>query len=203
MSANQYSGAAYSSAAERNRQPILNQLRILLPENCTVLEIGSGTGQHAIFFSQHLKSIQWQPSDKEDNLASLEVRLTEEGNPRILPSLKLDVMTDAWPQRTYTAAYSANTAHIMSWQAVEAMFAGIAIHLEKNARFCLYGPFNISGKYTAESNARFDRQLRLNSPEMGIRDMEAIERLANFNQMYLDREIAMPANNYILVFVRK
>ena len=203
MSANQYSGTAYSSAAERNRQPILKQLRILLPENCTVLEIGSGTGQHAVYFSRHLKSMQWQPSDMEDNLASLEVRLTEEGNPRILPSLKLDVMTDTWPQRTYTAAYSANTAHIMSWQAVEAMFAGIAIHLEKDARFCLYGPFNINGKFTAESNAIFDRQLRLNNPEMGIRDMEAIARLADFNQMYLDREIAMPANNYILVFVKK
>lgn len=203
MNKDQYSGAVYSSAAERNRQPILDQLRILLPENCTVLEIGSGTGQHAVFFSRHLKSIQWQPSDREENFASLEVRFTEEGNPRILPLLKLDVITDAWPQRTYTAAYSANTAHIMSWQAVEAMFAGIAAHLEKDARFCLYGPFNCNGQYTSESNARFDRQLRLNSPEMGIRDMEAIETLANTNQMYFDRNIAMPANNYILVFARK
>ena len=203
MSADQYSGAAYSSAAERNRQPILDQLRVLLPESCTVLEIGSGTGQHAVFFSRHMKGIQWQPTDREENLANLEACFSEEENSRILTSLKLDVITDTWPQRTYTAAYSANTAHIMSWQAVEAMFAGIATHLEKDSRFCLYGPFNINGQYTAESNARFDRQLRLNSPEMGIRDIEAIETLANSNQMYLDRKIAMPANNYILVFVRK
>ena len=91
----------------------------------------------------------------------------------------------------------------MSWQAVEAMFAGVAAHLEKDARFCLYGPFNIDGKYTAESNARFDMQLRLNDPEMGVRDKEAIETLANKHEMYLDRKIAMPANNFILVFVRK
>lgn len=199
----QYPGAKYSSAADRNGQPILDQLRILLPENCTVLEIGSGTGQHAVFFCRHLESIQWQPSDREENLASLDFRFAEEGNPRILPSLKLDVIFDAWPQRSYTAAYSANTAHIMSWRAVEAMFAGVATHLEKDARFCLYGPFNIDGKYTAESNARFDMQLRLNDPEMGVRDKEAIETLANKHEMYLDRKIAMPANNFILVFVRK
>ena len=114
MSQDQVPGVAFSSAAERNRHPILEQLRILLPENCTVLEIGSGTGQHAVFFSQHLSGVQWQPSDTEENIRRLEARFVEEGNPQILPALKLDVITGEWPQHFYTAAYSANTAHIMS-----------------------------------------------------------------------------------------
>lgn len=202
MSSGQVPGAAFSSAAERNRHPILEQLRVLLPDNCVVLEIGSGTGQHAVFFSRHLKGVQWQPSDREENLGCLEARFVEEGNPRIHPSLKLDVITDEWPQKVYTAAYSANTAHIMPWPAVEAMFRGIAACLQKDARFCLYGPFNLNGQYTSESNARFDRQLRLSNPEMGIRDMQAVEALAKAHHLCLDRKIAMPANNFLLVFVR-
>lgn len=203
MSEKIYPKAPFSSAAERNRQPILEQLQLLLPAKGTVLEIGSGTGEHATWFCHALKGLQWQPSDRAENLDGLTTRFAMENNSRILPLLKLDVLSDIWPKGTYAAAYSANTAHIMSWPAVEAMFAGVAQHLLKGAKFCLYGPFNVDGQFTSQSNASFDMQLRSRDPEMGIRDMAALESLATDGQMYLDQKIAMPANNFILVFIKK
>jgi len=192
----------YSSAAERNRQPILEQLQVLLPREGTVLEIGSGTGQHAVFFSRNLPGLLWQPSDREENLAGLEACFAAEGNENILSPLKLDVISDPWPGRTYDAAYSANTAHIMPWEAVVAMFAGVAARLAPGGRFCLYGPFNIDDKFTSESNAQFDVQLRAGDANMGIRDMKVVESLANLHHMQLEQKITMPANNFILVFKR-
>jgi cyclopropane fatty-acyl-phospholipid synthase-like methyltransferase len=190
----------YSSAANRNRQPILDQLRSLLPRRGTLLEIGSGTGQHAVFFSHNLPDITWQPTDRQENLAGLEARFSAEAEQNILPPLKLDVIHDPWPARIYDAAYSANTAHIMSWEEVIAMFAGVVKHLATGARFCLYGPFNINGCFTSESNEQFDFQLRAGNPHMGIRDMAAMVSLANDQKMQFDQKIAMPANNFLLVF---
>ena len=192
----------YSSAAERNRQPIVNQLQELFPQTGTVLEIGSGTGQHAAFFTRSLPGLKWQPSDREENLEGLGVRFLTENNERILCPLKLDVMCDPWPGRSYDAAFSANTAHIMSWEAVVAMFSGVAAHLVSGARFCLYGPFNIDNCFTSESNENFDLHLRSKDPQMGIRDMAAIEALANLHHMRFEQKLAMPANNFILVFRR-
>lgn len=191
---------SYSSAAERNRQPILDQLCGLLPESGTVLEIGSGTGQHAVFFSRALAGLHWQPSDREVNLAGLKACFSDEGNERILPLLRLDVIHDPWPGHSYEAAYSANTAHIMPWDAVVAMFAGVAAHLEQGARFFLYGPFNIDNRFTSQSNALFDARLRSEEEHMGIRDMAAIESLANLHQLRLEHQLSMPANNFLLVF---
>jgi hypothetical protein len=193
---------SFSSAAERNRQPILDQLRLLLPKQGTVLEIGSGTGQHISFFAQNLPELSWQPSDREENLAGLEARFSADNNQRVLPPLKLDVVHDPWPGRSYAAAYSANTAHIMHWEAVVAMFAGISAHLVTHARFCLYGPFNIDHCFTSESNADFDARLRGEDPNMGIRDMAMIESLARLHHMQFEHKFAMPANNFILVFKR-
>ena len=194
------SSIPFSSAAERNRQPILEVLRELLPGEGTVLEIGSGTGQHAVFFAQNLPGLTWQATDREENLAGLEARFLAEGNDRILPLLNLDVLSDPWPGRSYDAAYSANTAHIMSWEAVIAMFAGVGAHLVGGTRFCLYGPFNIDNRFTSPSNAQFDAHLREQDPQMGIRDMDAVENLANLHRMKLEQKVAMPANNFILVF---
>lgn len=191
---------SYSSAAERNSQPILDQLQKLLPAQGTVLEIGSGTGQHAVFFTRSLHGLSWQPTDREVNLAALQSRFEKEGNGRILPAIKLDVLADSWPEGSYQAAYSANTAHIMSWAAVVAMFEGLASRLVADARFCLYGPFNINQQFTAPSNAQFDAQLRAGDPNMGIRDMQAMQDLAMSNQMTLEHRLAMPANNFLLVF---
>jgi SAM-dependent methyltransferase len=190
----------FSSAAERNRQPILEQLQTLFPTNGSVLEVGSGTGQHAVFFTKNLPGLLWQPSDKEENLAGLEARFAAEGNENILPLLKLDVTLDPWPGYSYDAAYSANTAHIMPWEAVVAMFGGVAEHLEINARFCLYGPFNVDNRFTSPSNAQFDASLRARDSRMGIRDMSMMESLANIKEMTLEYKIEMPANNFLLVF---
>jgi len=193
----------FSSAAERNRQPILDVLRSWLPDDGTVLEIGSGTGQHAVFLTQNLTGITWQPTDRQENIPGLDACFLAEGNTRILPALKLDVLSDPWPGRSYDAAFSANTAHIMPWGAVIAMFAGVGAHLVEGACFCLYGPFNINNCFTSPSNAGFDAHLRQRDPEMGIRDMEAMQDLANLHQLRLEQKIPMPANNFILVFVKK
>ena len=190
----------FSSATERNRHPILVQLRDLLPAKGTVLEIGSGTGQHAVFFTRHLPGIHWQPTDRAENLVGLEARFAAVGNPCIRKPLQLDVLKDPWPERLFAAAFSANTAHIMPWEAVQAMFAGVATHLLPGARFCLYGPFNIEGTYTSAGNAQFDARLREQDPKMGIRDISAVESLSNDHQMHLEQQIAMPANNFIMVF---
>jgi cyclopropane fatty-acyl-phospholipid synthase-like methyltransferase len=190
----------YSSAAERNRQPILDHLQGLIPEDASVLEIGSGTGQHAVFFTQKMPGLIWQPSDRQENLEALEARFAAEGNDNILPPLQLDVLLDDWPDYCYDAAFSANTAHIMPWEAVIAMFAGVASHLESGARFCLYGPFNVNNNFTSQSNAQFDAQLRAGDSKMGVRDTAMIESLASTHLMPLEQKIAMPANNFILVF---
>ena len=190
----------FSSAAERNRQPIVEQLINLFPEHGAVLEIGSGTGQHAVFFTQIMANLLWQPSDREENLPGLEARFEAEDSSNILPPIKLDVMQDSWPGYSYDAAYSANTAHIMPWEAVEAMFAGVAAHLESHARFCLYGPFNVNNCFTSQSNAHFDARLRAENSKMGIRDMALIESLGSLHHLALEQKITMPANNFILVF---
>jgi cyclopropane fatty-acyl-phospholipid synthase-like methyltransferase len=193
----------YSSATERNRQPILDQLTDLLPETGSVLEIGSGTGQHAVFITRHLTGIRWQPTDRAENLAGLDLQFAAKGNPRINKPLKLDVMKDPWPEGMYEAVFSANTAHIMPWEAVQAMFAGVARHLLPGARFCLYGPFNIDNAYTSPGNEQFDARLRAQDPQMGIRDVSDLESLSDSYQMFLNQKIAMPANNFILVFNKK
>ena len=191
---------SFSSAAERNRQPILDQLQVLTPQAGSVLEVGSGTGQHAVFFARELPGLVWQPSDREENLAGLTARFAMEGSKNILPPLKLDVLRDSWPNTLFDAVFSANTAHIMSWEAVVAMFTGVAASLVTHGRFCLYGPFNVDGRFTSQSNANFDAHLRAQDPKMGIRDMAVIEKLANLHQLSLEQELAMPANNFILVF---
>ena len=191
---------AFSGASERNQKPILDQLRIVFPQQGTILEIGSGTGQHAVFFTRNMPGLLWQPSDRLENLAGLQARFSTEGNEHLLPLLQLDVLTDPWPGSFYEGAFSANTAHIMCWEAVVAMFTGVAAHLLPGARFCLYGPFNIENCFTSESNAQFDAGLRAKDSQMGIRDMAAIESLANLHQMQLEHKLAMPANNFILVF---
>jgi hypothetical protein len=190
----------FSSACDRNQKPILDQLRVLFPQQGTILEIGSGTGQHAVFLTRNMPGLLWQPSDRLENLAGLQARFSTEGNEHLLPLVQLDVLTDPWPGRSYEGAFSANTAHIMSWEAVVAMFTGVAAHLLPDARFCLYGPFNIDNCFTSDSNAQFDAGLRAKDSQMGIRDMAAIESLANLHQIQLEYKLAMPANNFILVF---
>lgn len=197
-----YSKPAYSSAAERNSQPIFEQLSQLFPAEGKILEIGSGTGQHAVYFCHRLPGVLWQPTDRQVNLHGLYKQFADAANPQILEPVALDVLQDDWPTGPFDAAYSANTSHIMSWEAVQATFVGVAKLLKPGARFCLYGPFNVDGEFTAPSNAEFDKALRAGESEMGLRDVADIEKLGFSHQLLLECKIAMPANNFILVFKR-
>ena len=190
----------FSAASDRNKYPILEQLQRLLPRCCKVLEIGSGWGQHAVFFCREMPAWTWQPSEHPEAMAGLGQKLVSEGVPSVNPPLPLDVLSSKWPGGKYDAVYSANTAHIMPWPAVCAMFAGAGDNLAASGLFCLYGPFNVGGRFTSPGNEVFDAELRARNPEMGIRDMEALESLASGHQMILQERIAMPANNFLLVF---
>jgi len=188
-----------SDAAERNKGPILQELMSLLPNRGHVLEIGSGTGQHVVHFAPAWPRLTWQPTERREHLGGLNARVRLEGPTNVLPAIELDVMA-AWPDRDFVAAFSSNTAHIMPWEAVCAMFAGIAPRLAAQGAFCLYGPFNVGGSYTAASNEAFDRDLRNRDPAMGLRDIEALADLAGKNGMVLLERRQLPANNQLLVF---
>jgi len=191
---------SFCQSCENNKDPILDVLRPLLAGRHTVLEIGSGTGQHAAYFAAALPHLDWQTSDVVDSHPSIEAWIDGVGNARA--PLALDVNAGDWPTETYDAVFSANTAHIMSWPSVENMFHGVARVLSPGGVFALYGPFNYVGAYTSEGNERFDRQLRSSGGGMGIRDSEAIIELAASAGMTLLADHDMPANNRILVFAR-
>lgn len=188
----------YSEACERNKRPILEVLREAFAAPGLVLEIGSGTGQHAVFFAEALPHLQWQPSELPEGLAVLEQGLAGEAPPNLRAPLALDVAGNWPPQADYL--YSANTAHIMGWPEVEAMFAAAGRILAPGGRFCLYGPFNYDGGYTSASNQQFDGWLRQRNPRSGIRDIEAVTAAAAAAGLSLLEDRAMPANNRCLVF---
>jgi cyclopropane fatty-acyl-phospholipid synthase-like methyltransferase len=190
----------FVAPSERNKHPILEQLREVLPEDARVFEIGSGWAQHAIHFCKAMPGLRWQPSEKANSLSDLTVQLKSAAVAGISDPLELNVLEDPWPEQEFDAAYSANTAHIMSWAAVTAMFTGVGAVLIKGGLFCLYGPFNMNGDFTSEGNRDFDDRLRSRNPDMGIRDIRALETLAGSHQMLLQQSISMPANNFLLVF---
>jgi SAM-dependent methyltransferase len=192
----------FAEACERNKEPILGCLRSLFPDRGRVLEIGSGTGQHVVHFAPCFERLSWQPSERRELLPGLNARIRAEGCSRVLPAIELDVF-GAWPDREFAAVYSANTAHIMSWQGVCAMFSGVGRRLRGGAPFCLYGPFNFGGRFTSASNEEFDRSLRERNPDMGLRDAEALDALARDHQMDLQECMQLPANNLLLVFRRR
>jgi len=195
-------GLPCSPACERNKQPIWEVLEQVLPRTGTVLEIGSGTGQHVAYFAARRPGLMWQPSDRPEYLPGLKQRLAEEGGDNIHSPILLDVL-ERWPDRIYEAVYSANTAHIMGWPAVQAMFAGVSQRLTDGGYFCLYGPFNEDGAFTAPSNEAFDAQLRRQDPQMGLRDIADLRSLAVDHGMSLIQKIPLPANNQILLFKKR
>jgi SAM-dependent methyltransferase len=192
----------FSAACERNREPILAILRDVFADCTHVLEIGSGTGQHAIFFGAQLPHLVWQTSDLPDNHPSIGAWLQEAQLPNVLPPLMLDTYSADWPPGPFDAVFSANTCHIMAWRDVEAMFAGIGRVLQSGGVLCIYGPFNYGGTFTSASNAQFDASLRAHASHMGIRDVEAINRLAADQGLVLQADHPMPANNRLLVWQR-
>lgn len=192
----------FSEASERNRGPILVVLERWLTGPCRVLEIGSGTGQHAVHFAAALPHVVWQASDRAENLPGIREWIAEAALPNLDGPIVLDVNDTGWPGPEYEGVFSANTSHIMSWAEVELMFSRAAAALHRGGLFFLYGPFNYGGRHTSESNARFDASLRAQAAQMGIRDFEAVVECASANGFALLEDNAMPANNRLLVWRR-
>jgi hypothetical protein len=193
----------YSEACERNKEPILAVLRIAFA-NCTkVLEIGSGTGQHAAYFASQLPHLTWQPSDVAEHLPGILAWQWEAHLPNLSEPIALDIDDAVWPSLGADAMFTANTLHIISWARVTRMFEQAGLLLRSGSVFVVYGPFNYNGRHTSESNARFDLMLRDRDPESGIRDFEKVDALAARNGFGLDRDVAMPANNRTLVWMHR
>lgn len=192
----------FAPACERNQGPILEVLREYFPDRRRVLEIGSGTGQHAVHFAPAFPDAVWQTSDVEENLPGIRRWLDEAALPNLTPPLALDV-TGQWPEAHFDAVFSANSLHIMPWSAVEQFFAGVDRVLEPGGILAVYGPFNYHGAYTSDSNREFDGWLKQRSALSGIRDFEAVDRLARSFGCKLEKDHAMPANNRLLVWRRQ
>jgi SAM-dependent methyltransferase len=190
----------YSEACERNKNPILDVLRVAFADRAKVLEIGSGTGQHAVYFARRLPWLIWQPSDKRESIEGIEAWRRDDGVASLLAPIVLDIDDDEWPDVGADAIFTANTLHIVSWMQVQRMFEQAGAFLPKGGVLAVYGPFNYGGVHTAESNARFDAMLRQRDPLSGIRDFERVDELAQRNGLALLNDHAMPANNRTLVW---
>jgi cyclopropane fatty-acyl-phospholipid synthase-like methyltransferase len=193
----------FAESCIENREPIFAVLEPRLHRCRALLEIGSGTGQHAVYFAPLLPDLVWQTSDMRSQHAGINAWIDEAGLANIVPPLTLDVLADDWPEQRYDAVFSANTAHIMSEPAVEAMFSGVGQVLDDDGLFLLYGPFNYAGAFTSPSNASFDQWLRQRDPQMGIRDIDWLRQLAEAAAMDLAEDLAMPVNNRTLVWRRR
>ena len=192
----------YSESCERNQGPILKILQETLTNQQCVLEIASGTGQHAVYFGRALPHLSWQTSELAQNHEGILDWLNEIKLPNVLSPIAINVNDDKWPIEIADTVFNANTVHIISWLEVERMFTGIARVLSASGILCLYGPFKYEGKFTSESNARFDALLRSRNRNSGIRDFEAINRLAETHGLFLVRDVNMPSYNQTLVWKR-
>ncbi len=192
-----------SPAAERNKGPILEVLRTVLPASGTVLEIASGTGQHVVHFARALPALVWQPSEPDDELRSVIVRrLAAEALPNVLEPLPLDVHGLPWPIARADAIFCSNMIHIAPWSAAIALFRGAGALLGPASLLVLYGPFKIGGAHTAPSNEAFDESLRARNPAWGVRDLDGVAALAAEHAFVLRERVQMPANNLTVVFER-
>jgi cyclopropane fatty-acyl-phospholipid synthase-like methyltransferase len=191
-----------AEACERNKAPILEVLRTELAASRAVLEIGSGTGQHAAYFAAQLPQLTWQPSEVAAFLPALAERVRLEGSPNLRAPIALDVRATPWAHAEADAIFTANTLHIMGWDAVEDFFRGVGAALGPGGVLCVYGPFNYQGRYTSASNAQFDAWLKARDPHSAIRDFEAVNALAAAQELMLAADHAMPANNRTLVWRR-
>jgi cyclopropane fatty-acyl-phospholipid synthase-like methyltransferase len=193
----------FSPSCERNRDPILAVLRDAYADRHAVLEIGSGSGQHAVHFAAAMPWLSWQCSDVGDNLPGIRAWLDDAALPNTPPPLQLDL---ALPQRTarrFDALFSANTLHIIGWPLVEALFARLSDWLQPSATVVVYGPFNYAGTFTSDSNREFDGWLKARDPRSGIREFEAVDTLARTAGLVLVDDRAMPANNRCLTWRRR
>ncbi|MGH8505118.1 MAG: DUF938 domain-containing protein [Stenotrophobium sp.] len=199
---NDASEKPYSAACERNREPILAVLREYFSDRRRVLEIGSGTGQHAVHFAAALPQLVWQTADRAQYHDGIRAWVADSGLPNVLPPLLLDANQPHWDIGRYDAVYSANTLHIMSWQEVQRMFAHLPRVMTASAKLVVYGPFNDNGKFSSDSNAAFEQTLKSWGAHMGIRDAGAVDALAKAVGLELLEDRAMPANNRCRVWQR-
>jgi len=190
----------YAESAARNAQPVLEILRHEFRDCTEVLEVGSGTGQHAVHFAAELDHLQWQTSDLEENHEGIRAWIAHAELPNVRAPLSLDVTTADVPAAAYDAVYSSNTAHIMSFDAVMGMFALVGKVLHPAGVFCLYGPFQRAGKFNTASNAAFDANLRSRDPVMGIRDLDALDELGAEQGLQRIALYAVPSNNLVAVW---
>ena len=192
----------YSESCERNQRPILKVLQETLTNQQHVLEIASGTGQHAVYFGRALPHLSWQTSELTQNHEGILAWLNEIKLPNVLPPVTINVNDAKWPVEIVDTVFNANTVHIITWPEVERLFAGIARVLNPSGILCLYGPFKYKGEFTSESNARFDALLKSRNRNSGIRDFETINRLAETHDLLLVKDVAMPNYNQTLVWQR-
>jgi SAM-dependent methyltransferase len=196
--------ARTAPAAARNRGPILRVLRDRLPQAALVLEIASGTGEHAVWFSSALSAVTWQPTDHDpEALKSIAARRDAAGLPNLLPPLQLDASAETWPVAQADVVVAINMVHVAPWTATQGLIAGAARVLTFNGLLFLYGPFREGGMHTTVGNAMFDADLRARNPSWGVRDLDEITAFADRHGLKTPERIAMPANNLSMVFHRR
>jgi cyclopropane fatty-acyl-phospholipid synthase-like methyltransferase len=188
----------FAESCSQNQQDILTQLKYLCPSPANVLEIGSGTGQHAVYFAKHLSYLNWYTSDCIENHSGIKLWLQESQLNNVHQPIELDVSKDSWPDLLIDIVFSANSIHIMGHTEVEDFFCGVGKQLTKQGLFIIYGPFNYNGAYTSESNAQFDLWLKKQNPKSAIKDFEFLNSLAKNVGLEFVEQIDMPANNKIL-----
>lgn len=192
-------GLPFSQACENNKPFILEVLQDVFSSSDSVLEIASGTGQHACYFAGHMPWLEWQPTDLQENLALLHPRCADYEGDNLLPALALDVRDKPWPVPVPRALFTANSLHIMPFTAVEAFFSAVG-HAVAGTILAVYGPFNYGNQYTSESNARFDQWLKQRDPQSGIRHFEEVDELAAAAGFSLQGDNALPANNRLVIW---
>jgi len=190
----------FAPSCERNKDAILTVLGRYLDGVNEVLEIGSGTGQHAVHMGRYLPTLRWQTSELIGNHAGIRAWIRDSGLSNVLEPLDLDVNAAAWPLQSTQAVYTANTVHIMSWDSVQAMFTGLRRILNTDGLLLIYGPFNYHGEFTSEGNRRLDEFIKANDSVSGIRDFEAVNELAEANGLKMLEDVEMRANNRLLVW---
>lgn len=190
----------FSQAAQNNCEAILAQLKVLLGNTHSVLEIGSGTGQHASAFAAAMPHVAWQPSEPPGSLNTLRPRCEISSLENLAAPIALDICQSAWPEPWPDAVYTANTLHIVAKDVVKTLFTTCGERAKRDSLLIVYGPFNYGGQYTSESNANFDLWLKDRNPVSAIRDFEWVEQLASAAGFALQEDVAMPANNRLLVW---
>jgi cyclopropane fatty-acyl-phospholipid synthase-like methyltransferase len=190
----------YSEACLRNQEPIYQILSNWFKKPGTVLEIGCGTGQHAVYMSERLSHLQWQPSDLEEAIEGARLWIEEAGLNNLRSPMMLDLSSDTSDIPRFDYIFTANTVHFVVWKKVENLFNIASRHLNENGLFAIYGPFNFNKAFTSEGNARLDQWLKSFNPQVGIKDLDDIVQLAKTQSFRLEERCDMPANNMMLLF---